>query len=148
MSTFATQTDGASVQKAATDDTAVRPFNAAPSNTSEQLPAPEKATMKPLGQAKAAAEVTQEPIQGPNAQASVKLRRKPHQTQEELSQKLEEFQKQKERKKEEEAKSKRPPFRVGDYKGFGRFEPGNFYFQLNKGRISLWKISFKNTSCR
>ena len=65
-----------------------------------------------------------------------------------MRQKLEEFQKQKERKKEEEAKSKRPPFRVGDYKGFGRFEPGNFYFQLNKGRISLWKISFKNTSCR
>ena len=65
-----------------------------------------------------------------------------------MRQKLEEFQKQRERKKEEEAKSKRPPFRVGDYKGFGRFEPGNFYFQLNKGRISLWKISFKNTSCR
>ena len=91
MSTFTTQTDGASVQKAATDDTAVRPSNDAPSNASEQLPAPEKATMKLPGQSKAAAEVTQDPTEGPNAQASVKLRRKPQQTQEELSQKLEEF---------------------------------------------------------
>ena len=64
---------------------------------------------------------------------------------EKMRQKLKEYQKEKDRKKELESKNKKPPFRAGVYRDFGRFDPGNdsflFYVLLHTYTLG---ISFKN----